>query len=52
MVENVRAALEAELGAAALANEKCRLSRERARRQDEDKRQARWRHIPPDARAG
>src|SRR4051812_25680492 len=49
MVEDVRAALEAaqgELVAAALAEEKRRLARERARRQAESKRQARWRHVP------
>ena len=55
MVRDVRAALEAaqaELVGAALAEEKRRLSRERARRQAENKRQARWRHVPPEARAG
>ena len=55
MVEDVRAALEAaqaELVAAAIAEEKRRLGRERARRQAESKRQARWRHVPPEARAG
>ena len=55
MVEDIRAALEAaqaELVVAALADEKRRLARERARRQAEDKRQARWRHVPPEARAG
>src|SRR4051794_12192346 len=46
MVRDVRAALEA-----AQAEEKRRLSRERARRQAESKRQARWRHVPPEARA-
>ena len=55
MVEDVRAALEAaqaELAAATLAEERRRLSRERARRQAESRRQARWRHVPPEARAG
>ena len=55
MVEDVRAALEAaqaELVAAAIAEEKRRLGRERARRQAENKRQARWRHVPPETRAG
>ena len=33
----------------AIAKEKRRLSRERARRQAESKRQARWRHVPPEA---
>src|SRR3954451_24602862 len=50
MVEDVRAALEAaqaELVAAALAEEKRPLARERARRQAEDKRQGRWRHVRP-----
>jgi hypothetical protein len=54
MVQDVRAALEAvqaEL-VATTAEERRRLSRERARRQAEDKRQARWRHVPPEARAG
>ena len=54
-MRDVRAALEAaqaELVGAALAEEKRRLSRERARRQAENKRQARWRHVPPEARAG
>ena len=36
----------------AIAKEKRRLSRERAPRQAESKRQARWRHVPPEARAG
>ena len=55
MVEDVRAALEAaqgELVTAALAEEKRCLARERARRQAESKRQARWRHVSPEARAG
>ena len=54
MVQDVRAALaaaQAEL-VATTAEERRRLARERARRQAEDKRQARWRHIPPEARAG
>ncbi len=55
MVRDVRAALEAaqaELVGATLAEEKRRLSRERARRQAQNKRQARWRHVPPEVRAG
>ena len=55
MVEDVRAALEAvqaELVTAALAEERRRLSRERARRQAESRQQARWKHVPPEARAG
>ena len=54
MVEDVRAALEAAQAelVAAVADEKRRLSRERARRQAEGKRQARWRHVPPEAGTG
>src|SRR3954452_9193567 len=54
MVQDVRAALaaaQAEL-VATTAEERRRLARERARRQAEDKRQARWRHVPAEARAG
>ena len=50
MVEDVRAALEA--AQAATAEEKRRLARERARRQAEGKRQARWSHVPPEAGDG
>jgi hypothetical protein len=54
MVRDVRAALEAAQAelVATTAEERRRLARERARRQAEDKRQARWRHVPPEARAG
>ena len=55
LVRDVRAALEAvqgELVTAALAEERRRLSRERARRMAERKRQARWKHVPPETRAG
>jgi hypothetical protein len=54
MVEDVRAALAAARAefVATMAEERRRLSRERARRQAEDKRQARWRHVPPEARIG
>src|SRR4051812_10006309 len=54
MVRDVRDALEAAQAevAAAAAEEKRRLARERARRQAEGKRQARWRHVPPEAGAG
>ena len=54
MVRDVRAALEAvqaEL-VATTAEERRRFARERARRQAENRRQARWRHVPPEARAG
>jgi hypothetical protein len=53
MVRDVRAALEAVQAdlVATTAEERRRLARERARRQAEDKRQARWRHVPPEARA-
>ena len=50
MVEDVRAALEA--AQAAIAEEKRRCARERARRQADSRQQARWRHVPPEARAG
>src|SRR4051812_26132814 len=49
-VEDVRAALEA--AQAAIAEEKRRLARERARRQADSRQQARWKHVPPEARAG
>ena len=55
LVLDVRAALEAaqaDIAAAAMAEERRRLSRERARRQAESRRQARWKHVPPEARAG
>jgi hypothetical protein len=54
LVQDVRAALEAAQAelAATTAEERRRLARERARRQAENKRQARWRHVPPEARAG
>ena len=54
MVRDVRAALEAAQAelVAITGEERRRLSRERARRQAEDKRQARWRHVPPEAGAG
>ena len=54
MVQDVRAALEAAQAelVATTGEERRRLARERARRQAEDKRQARWRHVPPEARAG
>jgi hypothetical protein len=54
MVQDVRAALEAAQAelVATTGEERRRLSRERARRQAEGKRQARWRHVPPDVRAG
>ena len=54
MVRDVRAALEAAQAevAAAAAGEKRRLARARARRQAEDRRQARWKHVPPEAGAG
>src|SRR3954453_7194236 len=45
-------AVKAELVTAALVEGGRRLSRERARRQAESKRQARWRHVPPEARTG
>ena len=55
MVQDVRAALEAvqaELVTAAMTEERRRLARERARRQAESKRQARWRYVPPEAHTG
>jgi hypothetical protein len=45
-------AAQAELVTAAVAEERRRLSRERARRQAEGRREARWKHVPPEARAG
>jgi len=55
LVQDVRAALEAvqgELVAAALAEERSRSARERAQRMAERRQQARWKYVAAEVRAG